>query len=135
MAFALCALVIGFVISKTMTAPLMRLVDAAMPGMLPVINRRAVEATVLSGLAIGAAIFFVFSTWMAGRALLAPDTVLIPQPAMRRWLQKTLAEDARPGRPYLELHVMAHRLVAVAHQLAVAGKPSAESVAAVEALM
>ncbi len=27
-----------------------------------------------------------------GRALLAPDTVLIPQPAMRRWLQKTLAE-------------------------------------------
>jgi Xaa-Pro dipeptidase len=27
-------------------------------------------------------------------------------------LQKTLAEDARPGRPYLELHVMAHRLVA-----------------------
>ena len=24
--------------------------------------------------------------------LLAPDTVLIPQPAMRRWLQKTLAE-------------------------------------------
>jgi len=27
-----------------------------------------------------------------GRALLAPDTVLIPQPAMRRWLQKTLAQ-------------------------------------------
>jgi exodeoxyribonuclease V gamma subunit len=27
-----------------------------------------------------------------GRALLAPDTILIPQPAMRRWLQKTLAE-------------------------------------------
>ena len=27
-----------------------------------------------------------------GRALLTPDTVLIPQPAMRRWLQKTLAE-------------------------------------------
>src|SRR5436190_21304039 len=27
-----------------------------------------------------------------GRPLLAPDTVLIPQPAMRRWLQKTLAE-------------------------------------------
>ena len=25
-------------------------------------------------------------------ALFAPDTVLIPQPAMRRWLQKTLAE-------------------------------------------
>ncbi len=28
-----------------------------------------------------------------GGALLAPDTVLIPQPAMRRWLQKTLAEN------------------------------------------
>src|SRR6478609_6538694 len=27
-----------------------------------------------------------------GRALLAPDTILIPQAAMRRWLQKTLAE-------------------------------------------
>ena len=27
-----------------------------------------------------------------GRALLEPDTILIPQPAMRRWLQKTLAE-------------------------------------------
>ncbi|HMB42353.1 MAG TPA: exodeoxyribonuclease V subunit gamma, partial [Luteimonas sp.] len=27
-----------------------------------------------------------------GAALLAPDTILIPQPAMRRWLQKTLAE-------------------------------------------
>ncbi|CAN5237032.1 exodeoxyribonuclease V subunit gamma [soil metagenome] len=27
-----------------------------------------------------------------GAALLAPDTVLIPQPAMRRWLQKHLAE-------------------------------------------
>jgi len=27
-----------------------------------------------------------------GRPMLAPDTVLIPQPAMRRWLQKTLAE-------------------------------------------
>ncbi|MCX7041317.1 MAG: exodeoxyribonuclease V subunit gamma [Gammaproteobacteria bacterium] len=27
-----------------------------------------------------------------GRELLAPDTILIPQPAMRRWLQKTLAE-------------------------------------------
>jgi exodeoxyribonuclease V gamma subunit len=27
-----------------------------------------------------------------GRPLLAPDTILIPQPAMRRWLQKTLAE-------------------------------------------
>src|SRR6478752_3126519 len=25
-------------------------------------------------------------------ALLAPDTILIPQPAMRRWLQKALAE-------------------------------------------
>ena len=29
---------------------------------------------------------------VAGRALLEPDTILIPQPAMRRWLQKTLAE-------------------------------------------
>ncbi len=29
---------------------------------------------------------------MPGRDLLAPDTILIPQPAMRRWLQKTLAE-------------------------------------------
>ncbi len=29
---------------------------------------------------------------VAGRPLLEPDTVLIPQPAMRRWLQKTLAE-------------------------------------------
>src|SRR5216110_1096986 len=28
----------------------------------------------------------------AGAPLLAPDTILIPQPAMRRWLQKTLAE-------------------------------------------
>jgi exodeoxyribonuclease V gamma subunit len=28
----------------------------------------------------------------AGQALLAPDTILIPQPAMRRWLQKTLAQ-------------------------------------------
>lgn len=28
----------------------------------------------------------------AGGALLDPDTILIPQPAMRRWLQKTLAE-------------------------------------------
>jgi exodeoxyribonuclease V gamma subunit len=27
-----------------------------------------------------------------GQALLAPDTILIPQAAMRRWLQKTLAE-------------------------------------------
>jgi exodeoxyribonuclease V gamma subunit len=27
-----------------------------------------------------------------GRSVLAPDVVLIPQPAMRRWLQKTLAE-------------------------------------------
>ena len=27
-----------------------------------------------------------------GRSLLEPDTILIPQPAMRRWLQKTLAE-------------------------------------------
>jgi exodeoxyribonuclease V gamma subunit len=27
-----------------------------------------------------------------GGALLAPETILIPQPAMRRWLQKTLAE-------------------------------------------
>ncbi|KFN43912.1 exodeoxyribonuclease V subunit gamma [Arenimonas oryziterrae] len=27
-----------------------------------------------------------------GRALLDPDTIVIPQPAMRRWLQKTLAE-------------------------------------------
>jgi exodeoxyribonuclease V gamma subunit len=27
-----------------------------------------------------------------GQALLAPDIILIPQPAMRRWLQKTLAE-------------------------------------------
>ena len=27
-----------------------------------------------------------------GRPLLVPDTILIPQPAMRRWLQKTLAE-------------------------------------------
>jgi len=27
-----------------------------------------------------------------GGSLLAPDTILIPQPAMRRWLQKTLAE-------------------------------------------
>ena len=30
-----------------------------------------------------------------GAGLLAPDTVLIPQPAMRRWLQATLA--ARHG--------------------------------------
>lgn len=29
---------------------------------------------------------------LPGRDLLAPDTILIPQPAMRRWLQKTLAE-------------------------------------------
>jgi len=29
---------------------------------------------------------------LEGRALLAPDTVLVPQPAMRRWLQKALAE-------------------------------------------
>ena len=29
---------------------------------------------------------------IAGSALLTPDTILIPQPAMRRWLQKTLAE-------------------------------------------
>ncbi|MBC7657636.1 MAG: exodeoxyribonuclease V subunit gamma, partial [Frankiaceae bacterium] len=29
---------------------------------------------------------------LPGRALLEPDTVLIPQPAMRRWLQKTLAQ-------------------------------------------
>jgi exodeoxyribonuclease V gamma subunit len=29
---------------------------------------------------------------VAGTPLLAPDTILIPQPAMRRWLQKTLAE-------------------------------------------
>ena len=29
---------------------------------------------------------------VADGALLAPDTILIPQPAMRRWLQKTLAE-------------------------------------------
>ena len=28
-----------------------------------------------------------------GRPLLVPDTLLIPQPAMRRWLQKTLAES------------------------------------------
>ena len=28
----------------------------------------------------------------AGAPLLAPDTILIPQPAMRRWLQKALAE-------------------------------------------
>ena len=27
-----------------------------------------------------------------GRPVLVPDTILIPQPAMRRWLQKTLAE-------------------------------------------
>ncbi|HLT43993.1 MAG TPA: exodeoxyribonuclease V subunit gamma, partial [Luteimonas sp.] len=27
-----------------------------------------------------------------GRPLLAPDTILIPQVAMRRWLQATLAE-------------------------------------------
>ncbi|MGH8030050.1 MAG: exodeoxyribonuclease V subunit gamma, partial [Arenimonas sp.] len=27
-----------------------------------------------------------------GTALLAPDTLLVPQPAVRRWLQKTLAE-------------------------------------------
>jgi exodeoxyribonuclease V gamma subunit len=32
------------------------------------------------------------ATPMPGTALLAPDTVLIPQPAMRRWLQKHLAE-------------------------------------------
>ena len=29
---------------------------------------------------------------LAGRSVLEPDTILIPQPAMRRWLQKTLAE-------------------------------------------
>lgn len=29
---------------------------------------------------------------LPGRDLLAPDTILIPQPAMRRWLQKTLAQ-------------------------------------------
>jgi exodeoxyribonuclease V gamma subunit len=29
---------------------------------------------------------------VAGQGLLEPDTILIPQPAMRRWLQKTLAE-------------------------------------------
>jgi exodeoxyribonuclease V gamma subunit len=29
---------------------------------------------------------------VAGRGLLAPDTVLVPQPAMRRWLQKALAQ-------------------------------------------
>ncbi|MEO7251873.1 MAG: exodeoxyribonuclease V subunit gamma, partial [Arenimonas sp.] len=29
---------------------------------------------------------------LAGRSVLTPDTILIPQPAMRRWLQKTLAE-------------------------------------------
>ena len=27
-----------------------------------------------------------------GQPLLAPDTILIPQPAMRRWLQKHLAQ-------------------------------------------
>ena len=27
-----------------------------------------------------------------GAAVLEPETILIPQPAMRRWLQKTLAE-------------------------------------------